>query len=113
MWGVIQCRVGSTRRDCPTAAHRLAEAGSVVEPDLAASAADGDDAACRATCEVITRLDAKKQGGPECRDGSDMLALDTGYRIRPCAPVATGTGHRSCHVRVSSGLDLLGRHQFI
>lgn len=96
----------------PQQPHRLAETGNVMEPDLAASVADRDDAAVRATGEVHTGFDAQYEASPGCRDGADVDALDTEQRIRAHAPAASRTRHRVIHVRVSFWFWLLGRYQF-
>ncbi len=83
-----------------------------MEPDLAASVADRDDAAVRATGEVHTGFDAQHEASPGCRDGADVDALDTEQRIRAHAPAASRTRHRVIHVRVSFWFWLLGRYQF-
>lgn len=72
-----------------------------MEPDVAASPANSDDPAIRATGEVITGLDVQKQPG-SCRcDGADVDAFDTEQRIRTRASAPTGTRLRVIHVRVS------------
>ena len=83
-----------------------------MEADLTAAVPDRDDAAVRATGEVLAGLDVQEQAGPGCSDGADVDALDIEQGICPHAPAPAGTRHRVIHVRVSLRIGLLGRYQF-
>ncbi|MFJ6359478.1 hypothetical protein [Pseudarthrobacter oxydans] len=47
-----------------------------MEADLAAAVPHSDDAAVRATGEVLAGLNVQKQARPGCSDGTDVDALD-------------------------------------
>lgn len=83
-----------------------------MEADLAAAVPDSDDAAVRATREVLAGLDVQKQAGPGSDDGTDVDALDTEQQIRARAPAPSRTRHGVIHVRVSLRIGLLDRYQF-
>ncbi|TPV52184.1 hypothetical protein FJ661_07230 [Pseudarthrobacter phenanthrenivorans] len=59
-----------------------------MEPNVAASMANSDDPAIRATGEVITDLDVQKHSGSGRCHRADMDALNTEQRIRTRAPAS-------------------------
>jgi hypothetical protein len=72
---------GSARPLGPHQPHRPAETGDVMKADLAASVADRDNAAIRATCKLPAGFNAQNQSSDACRDSADVDALDTEQRI--------------------------------
>jgi hypothetical protein len=89
-----------------SAAAPATKTGNEMDPDMAASVADGDDSGA-GNRRGPHRLRCQNEADLGCGDGADVDALDTEKRIRPHAPTDRGTRRSVGQARISCALVFL------